>query len=213
MSKVREISVKGLLHRSNIAASAVGFFAAYTENLAAGKIGEEIDEVVSPFIRKMNEGKLRAGAALVDLRSTLLTLHLESEHKKAVKALHKSIEDANKPPKAYVATVRNEDGQIMTKVNDKGEVVELYQEFEKQTDAERWCIRRLFHDSEVSWHGEVLFTKCLPGIDDTLVISREDAIAEILKPGGRPVMHRTKTSATLSNKMKAKGDHCHFSHG
>lgn len=211
MAKERIISLKGLIHRANIAATAAGFFNAYLDNLRAGKISDELDEIVSPFIRKVQEGSMRAGAALNDLRDSLFKAHLASEQKKAEASIAKAME--TKEPKAYVATIRNEDGSIMTRQKENGEVEELYKEFEKQTDAERWCIRRLFQDSCVDWHGEILFTRAPKGIDDTLVIDRNDAIAEVLRPGKTPMMHRTKTSATLSNKMKATGDHFHFSRG
>lgn len=207
------ISLKGLLHRANIASTAVGFFNGYLANLESGKIPEEIDELVSPFVRKINTNELRAGQALNELKDVLFAAKMAADLKAAEASLNKIMNVEPKVPLAYVATIRNPDGQIMTMVNDKGEVKELYKEFEKQSDAERWCFRRLFHDSSPDWHGEVFFTKALPGIDDTLVISRETAIEQILRPGRTPVMHKTKTSATLSNKMRAKGDHCHFSHG
>ena len=145
------------------------------------------------------------------LRDTLFAAKLAEDMKKA----EESVIRMNQPkePENYIATIRNPEGQVMTMVNDKGKTVELSKGFAKQTDAERWCYRRLFHDSEVNWHGEVCFTKALPGISDTVEITREEAIAQILRPGMSPIMHKRKTSATLSNKMRAKGDHCHFSHG
>lgn len=209
--KPREITAKGLRHKANIAVSALGFFAGYAEKLAAGQIAEDIDEVISPIVRRINEGKLMPTPALTEVQSVLVTLQMAQDLSKAEFSLL-NMKEAREP-KAYIATIRDDEGNVMTKENEKGEIIELEKDFDKQSDAERWCFNRLFRDAEPSWHGEVLFTKALEGVDDTLIISREDAMAQILRPGKHPYMHKTKTSSNLTSKMKVKGSSCHFSHG
>lgn len=204
------MSPKGFLHKANGKVSAIAFLATHRAWLETG----EVAQFTSPILAKMDSGDLLPTPTLETIKSVVLGHILASDALKA----EKSIEKASAEPrvrKDYLATIRNSRGDICFRINEKGEEVLLQESFDKSSDADRWCDRRLF-DGESDWYGIVQHTKMVDRHGHALatVILRMDAMARILKAPKGPVMSkRGQSTNSLGFGVKAKNDRFHFSKG
>lgn len=219
------LSPKVVLHRANTMKSALGFFSAYREYLLTG----ELANAVSPIIAKVDAGETMPSQALPQVAQAIFEHVCVSDRAKLVEkktqqdqrvstaqaVKEEKAEKAEKTekeettPKPWQARIVNEAGEVQTRINAKGEEVDLSKGFDHASDADRWTDRRLFEGAS-NWHGEITHSS----MNIATVIERSDAIARMLKmPKGPSYHQKSMTTASLGNKMHCKQDHARFSHG
>ena len=207
-SKKRNMSIKGWLHKSSGKVSATAFLAAHREWLLSG----DLSPVTSPILVKLDSKEILPTAALMDLRSVLLG-HMVA--KEAAKAEDDLLNPKGGTRKPWLATIYDAKGNIQTRVKEDGSVEDLQKGFDKSSDADRWCDRRLF-DGAPDWFGTVSHTTLCNKEGDPLstVIMRDDAISRILRQPKDAVMKvKSKTTDKLSFGVKVHNDHSTFSGG
>jgi len=205
----RKMTPKGFLHKANGKVSAEAFLKQHREWLLTG----ELAQVTSPILAKLDAKESMPTATLEQIKSAVLSHHLAVEITKAETAMEKASEP--KTSKAYLVTIRDAEGNVCTRVNDKGETVDLRQSFDLGSDAEGWADRRLF-DGFSDWFGTIEMTKMFraDGTPITNVVLRQDAIARILKVKKGSVMKsKPKSTNALGFGVKAQQSVAKFSHG
>lgn len=217
--KKRGMTVKGFISKASKGGiSAAGFLSAHKEWLASG----ELAPITTPILKDL-EGK--KAALLAERKDT------EGVSAAALEAITKAVYDhwqageiakgeaaMNRPaptPKNWVVTVYDANGRIATRVNNKGEVEDLIQGFEKAQDADGWADRRLVegapdcyavvqHSTMLNKDGEPIAT----------IIMRGDAMERTFRAPKSAAMRKVGGSTSaLSFRPKVKGDHFHFSRG
>lgn len=198
----RNMTPKGFLHKSNaLKLSSIAFLAAHREWLLTGTLAS----LTSPILAKLDAGEVMPTPALELVKSAVLSHHLASEIAKGEAIMAKA--DEPKKTKNYLATILDGEGNIVTRINAKGEVEDLQQSFDLPQEATRWVDRRLFDNPDC--RGEVTSTKMhgAGGLPMVEAIARIDSIARILKKPLAPVVHvKGVSTQSLGFGVKAKGD-------
>jgi hypothetical protein len=205
----RKMSPKGFLHKANGKVSAEAFLAQHRAWLTTG----ELAQFTSPILAKLDAKEAMPTATLEQIKSVVLSHHLAVEVRKAETAMEKASEPQTS--KNYLATIWDKDGNVCTRINEKGEEVELRQSFDLGSDAERWTDRRLYEGAS-DWFGVIEMTKMhnAHGEPISTVIKREDAMGRIDKKSKSAVMKaKPKSTNSLGFGVKAKQDHAQFSRG
>jgi hypothetical protein len=222
MSDKRVMTVKGFLHKTTTkaAASASAFLEAHREFLSTG----DVASVTLPILAKVDAKELMPTPALEAIKKAVFQHMIVKETAKAEAHITRlANSDPNDPTssqpntKTWTATIYNADGEIATKLVQKGEESieeELIAYFDHPQEADRWVDRRLFdsvpgcfgvvnHNTITNKHGDMLST----------TITRGDAISRMLskKPGA--VMRQNKPSGTLGWGVKSRPSISKFSHG
>lgn len=205
----RKMSPKGFLHKANGKISADAFLKQHREWLTTG----ELAQFTSPILAKLDAKESMPTATLEQIKSVVLSHHLAVEIKKAEVAMDKAQEPGTS--KCYLATIRDSEGNICTRVTEKGETEDLQKSFDLGSDAERWTDRRLYHGAS-DWFGVIEMTKMFNAHGEPIssVIKREDAMARIDKKVKGPVVKaQPKSTNSLGFGVKAKQSHASFSRG
>jgi hypothetical protein len=205
----RKMTPKGFLHKSNGKLSAEAFLKQHREWLTTG----ELAQFTSPILRKLDEKEILPTPALAEIKAVVLSHHLAVEVHKAEVAMEKASEPTTK--KNYLVTIRDAEGNVCTRINEKGETVDLRQSFDIGSDAEGWADRRLFEGAS-DWFGIIEMTKMFKadGSPISNIVLRQDAIARILKVKKSAVMKsKPKSTNSLGFGVKVSQSVAKFSHG
>jgi hypothetical protein len=206
----RKMTSKMFLNRSNGKVSATAFLAQHRVFLETG----DLAEYTSPILRQIDAREILPTPGLQAIKAVVLSHHLAVESRKAETAMEKAATEPG-TRKSYLATILDSEGNVCTRINDKGAEVDLRESFDMGSDAERWCDRRLF-DGASDWFGMVEMTKIhnSDGEPLTTIIMRQDAIARILKIKKGPVSKsKPKSTGSLSFGVKVSNSVAKFSHG
>lgn len=198
----RKMTEKGFLNKANGKISAAAFLAQHREFLTSGTLAS----LTSPILAKLDSGEILPTPALGEIRQAVLAHMVAKDIAKGEAAM-------NAPPrtvKPYTATVYDAEGNVCTRTTEEGEIKDLISNFEDTVKAEGWCDRRL--DQE----GPGAYALIVSNVNGrTQRVDRDTSIARLY--GGRkpsPVMKQQSSGGGgLGWKMKAKGDHFHFSRG
>jgi len=206
MSNDKKVTVKSWLRKASGKVSAEAFIAASREFLQTG----ELAPLTTPILAQVDSKALLPTPALENLQSVILSHYLAVELRKAEDKIAASAERADNAIKNWMVTIFDSKGVIQTRVNDKGETVELQESFELASTADNWADRRLFLDCTSDCHAIVAHT-ALP-IETR--VERGDAIARILKPTKGPVSKKMGSrDGKLSFGVKAIQSRASFSRG
>ena len=209
--KVRGMSPKGFLFKSTTkaAASADAFLKAHKEWLLTGNLAE----VTSPILKALDSKEIMPTPALDAIKLAVTNHMIMVEINKGEAAMAAREEVAE--PKNWIATIYTAKGEIATKKDIHGKVVDLQEQFDIPQDADRWTDRRLF-DGECTWYGIVSHTKIVNKDGDPLstIVMRTDAIGRILaKKKGPVVKGESKGNGKLGFGVSCKQSVAKFSHG
>ncbi len=210
-TKKRNMSPKGFLHKTTTKAanSAEGFLAAHREWLLSGEIGV----LTRPIFSHLAAGTILPTPALEQIKEVVFNFMIASEVAKGEDAMLKRAEA--EAPANWTATLYDRNGNICTRKNDEGKILDIQEGFDLSQEADRWMDRKLFegppdsfgviqHATMTNKHGEPL----------SVVVMRGDAIARVLKqPKGAACHKAKKTTPRLGFGVKASQDSCHFSRG
>lgn len=200
----RKMTAKGFLHKASTKAanSALAFIAAHREFLTTGELGS----VTGPILIKLDSKEILPTPALGEIKQAVLGYMVAEQ----ITAGQAKLERASEPakPKNYTATVYTETGEIATRVNEAGETVDMVQGFEDYMRAQDWCDRRLALDAGNGWTAKVLDNRSQRECE----VDRDDAFARFFKRPKAPTMRQSGTGDGKW-RMRAKGDHFHFSRG
>ncbi len=202
--KERAITAKGFLHKSTqkAANSATAFIAQYREFLLTG----ELAKACGPIIARMDKNEVLPTPALREIQNAVMIHIIEKDTHEIERAEQVSAPVTTKP---YLATVYHADGTIATRINSKGEEVDLVMAFDLPQRANEWADRRLF-DGKSDWYADVTHSKS-NAIERK---ERNDSVSRIMKKKKGPVIHvKSKTTQTLSFGVRCKQDRQSFSHG
>lgn len=187
------------------AASAAGFLQAHRDFLLTG----ELASVASPIIARLDARELLPTPALGEIQRAVLGHIVAMDLAKAEEKLNQPASGGG-TQKPWLATIRDEKGNICTRINSKGEKEDLVQAFDTAAPADRWCDRRLVEGAS-DWYALVEHTLS-PVVTR---IDRNEAVARLLKNKPGPVCAK-QSKASMSRlgfQGKAKQDRAVFSHG
>lgn len=217
----RKMSAKGFLHKATSAtarASALGFIKQHREYMLTGEIAAH----TAPIIAKIDSGEIMPTPAM-DLIKEAVFSHLMLESAaKAQKALTRAIDaqesestgTREKTPKPNRASVLDEKGNVVTFKNDEGEDEDLSKSFDSYMAAERWLDRRLFDNPNCTGEIATLNHTDSGGLPRLFTVTRESAMARILKEPSKPVCKGSgKGGGGLGFGVKVRNDKATFSHG
>lgn len=198
----RNMTEKGFLHKASgkAAVSAGAFLAQHREWLETGTLAS----LTAPILARLDAGEIMPTPALGEIRQAVISHMIAREIVKGQRAVEHT---AKEPSKPYLAKVYDAAGNVCTRVGEDGEAKDLVQGFDLSQRAHDWCNRRLDEQEPgayalITWQGT------------TMRIERDDAIYRLHGAHrAGPAMKRKPTSAALGWKMKAQGDHFHFSRG
>jgi hypothetical protein len=206
MSNDKPMTTKRFLKLASGKVSAQAFLTAHRTFLTTG----ELAPLASPILIKVDAGELLPTPALESISQVVLSHFMAQEIRKAEEKIAASQEREESSVKNWMVTIFDSRGNIQTRVNDKGETVELQETFELASMADRWADRRLFLDCTSDCHAVVEHTS----LPVRTIVERQDAMARILKPSKGPVSKKMGTrDGKLSFGVKAKQDRASFSHG
>jgi hypothetical protein len=204
-TKKKNMTEAGFLHKSSGKVSAVAFLAQHREWLLSGSMAQFTD----PILAKLDRGEILPTPALSQIREAVLAHKLARDVKEAEAKMAKQATPSDKPRKLYLVTIRDSNGMVVTRKNEKDEDVDLIQDFEGYSQAEGWADRRMF-DGASDWVATIENT----ATGFTKVIPRDECFLRIIRSGKKPVMAKgAPKSAPLTSKMKVSGSHFHFSRG
>ena len=169
-------------------------------------LNSELNNVLAPIVEKIDNNELSPKTGLVDIQQAAFAYFMEQKTKSAVNSITKSTKPSSQ--KMYTAAIYNEDGSFATYIDNNGDEKDLIFNTDNSLQAESWCHRKLF-DAAPNCYGKVV-NKVTGFVNE---VSRDSAIAAILRTGPIGAYKKTGTSGNLTSKMKAKGDHFHFSRG
>jgi hypothetical protein len=207
----KPMTAKSLIRKALAAKSATAFFAAYREFLLTG----ELTDITSPILAKIDANELLPTPGLKQITDAVFQHILAKDLEKAKCSLTKVAKvRESKEQKPFVASIRNDDGEVMVHVTEDGEEKELIASFNFPQDAERWVDRKLFAGAP-DWHGEILWTKCPDKLEPLTVIDRVESMSRTLVSGrSTPILHKTKkTTSRLGFGVKVSNHVSRFSHG
>lgn len=201
----RKMTPKGFLHkaRSKAANSALAFIAAHREFLTTGELGS----VTGPILVKLDSKEILPTPALGEIKQAVLGFMVAEQ----ITAGQAKLERASEPKastKVYTATVYTDTGEIATRINAEGETINMVQKFEDYIRAQDWCDRRLALDSGNGWTATIIDNRS----QRESKVDRDDAFARFFKRPKAPTMRQSGTGDGKW-RMRAKGDHFHFSRG
>lgn len=193
MSEKRNVTPKGLLRRAQVAKSALGFIEANREYMLTG----ELASVTSPIIEKVDSGSLMPSIAIEEIAKAVMNhLVIQDELKITKKTVVEKKSISN-----YVAYVYS------------GTTLFDSKNFDMHQSAVSWCEKQLF-DGGNDWRAEIVSSKLMIAGENMVTrISRDECIYNVLKASKGPVIHKKKSSGSLSFGVKAKNDRAKFSHG
>ena len=197
----RKMTEKGFLNKAGGKVSAAAFLAQHREFLTTGTLAS----LTSPILAKLDSGEIMPTPALGEIRQAVLAHMVAKDIAKGEAAMQRE----PRTVKPYTATVYDASGNICTRTNEEGEIKDLIQNFDDTVKAEGWCDRRLDAEGPGAY---ALIVSNVNGREQR--VERDDSIARLYgqrRPG--PVMKQQGSSGGLGWKMKAKGDHFHFSRG
>lgn len=197
----RKMTEKGFLNKAGGKVSAAAFLAQHREFLTTGTLAS----LTSPILAKLDSGEILPTPALGEIKSAVLAHMVAKDIAKG----EARAERAERTEKPYTATVYDAEGNVCTRTDAEGEIKALVSNFDDAYKAEGWCDRRL--DAEGPGAYALLVHN---GTGRTDRIERDESIGRLY--GGRrpsPVMKQQGSGGSLGWKMKAKGDHFHFSRG
>lgn len=177
--KTRVLTPKSFLVKTTqkAAASAAGFLQAHRDFLLTG----ELASVASPIIARLDARELLPTPALGEIQRAVLSHIVACDQAKLEeKMVQPSAGGGSQKP--WLATIRDEKGNICTRINSKGEEVDLVQAFDTAAPADRWCDRRLVEGAS-DWYALVEHTLS-PVVTR---IDRNEAVARLLKNKPGPV--------------------------
>ena len=213
----RKMTEKGFLHKAKGKVSATAFIAQHREWLVTGTLAP----LTTPVLAKLDSGEIYPTQALGDLCQAVMghmvARHIfEGENKidKAPASTGTGTGTRTGTSKPYTATVYDESGNIQCVLTRDTEDAEkdLVSYFDCHHKAQGWCDRRLDQGGP-GWYATI--------VDNATgnVIERIDRDASLhrlysKRPGSGVATKKVATaSGGLSWRMKAKGDHFHFSKG
>src|SRR5208282_2142241 len=144
--KPRKMSCKGFLSKAtkpNI--SAAGFLSQHREYMLSG----EMSIVLAPIIVKVDTGEIEAIPAL-DMAATLAMHHINATNilkgQRSIQSQGTGATKVSRSPrkiKDWTAAIYNSEDVIQIRTKENGEEEEMYKEFDKSSEADRWIDRRL----------------------------------------------------------------------
>lgn len=206
-SKPRKMTVKMFLHRSGGKVSASAFLQAHRDFLVTG----ELASVTSPILAKIDAGQTMPTPGLEEIRSVVLRHHLLAEALKAeAKLLAAGEGPAASASKTWEVTCYDSRGNVQTRVNAKGETVDLSESFALQQRASEWADRRLVHDCASDCFATLIHVPS--GLE--AVIMRNDAMGRVFPKIKTPVIKQTGSrDGKLSFGTKVHESRAVFSRG
>jgi hypothetical protein len=210
--KERVMSPKGFLHKSTTkaAASAAAFLAQHRAWLETG----ELAKVTSPILAKVDSKDLMPTPALEEIKVVVLNHMIASEIRKGEEQMAARENGPESTPKNWIATIYTAKGEVATRVNAKGEVEDLEESFDLSQEADRWTDRKLV-EGATDWFGVITHaTMTIKGEPFSTTVTRNDAMARVLRVGKGPVMKpQAKGTGKLSFGVKVHNDRSRFSGG
>ena len=204
--KTRVMTIKGFLHKSGGKVSATAFLQAHREFLLTG----ELAAITAPILSRIDAGCTLPTPGLDEVRHAVLSHHLLSESLKAEAALLQQGQEASATVKTWEVTCYDAKGNILTRVNAKGQTVEVQESFALQQRASEWCDRRLVHDCDGTSFGVIVHIPT--GLE--AVVMRGDAFARVFpKTASAATKKMGKGDGKLSFGVKAHQSRATFSHG
>lgn len=212
--KEKKMTEKMFLHRSGTRAanSASAFISANRDFLLTGKLAQ----VTHPIIERIDSGSLMPTPGLQEIRNAVLNHMLNQEVEAAKKALEIQEEQGSTTggSNPYTATILDVNGNVCTKINDKGEEVRLIKSFNDGEHGRNWCDLRLFEGAS-DWHGEITHQSItIKGEQWKTIVERPDSIARLLKKKKSAITTQPRTTTSrLGFGSKVKQDRASFSRG
>jgi len=213
IKKIRNMTPKGFLSKAtkpNI--SAAGFLAQHREYMLSG----EMSIVLAPIIAKVDAGEIVPDMAVSKIADSTMHFIIASNILKGQKAMKAQEPGAPKESrgsrkaKDWSAGIYNSADDIQIRVKDNGEEEEMYKEFDKSSDAERWVDRRLALDCGPDCYGEVIHTSS----KRRNVVLRDDALARFYKrPKSAVMKSQPSGGGSLSFGVRVKESKATFSKG
>ena len=195
------MSPKGFLSKAtkpNV--SAAGFLAKHREYMLSG----EMAIVLKPVITQVDAGEIEAASALDKVAT--LAMHFIN----ATNILKGQARSAPRNVKDWTAAIYDSEDTIQIRVKENGEEEEMYKEFDKSSEADRWVDRRLSLDCGPDCYGEVIHT---PSARRTVIL-RDDALARFYKkPKGPTMKPQPGGGGKLSFGVRVKETKVTFSGG
>src|ERR1700721_2084558 len=142
----KPLSIKSWLFKSGTkaAASASAFLQAHRAFLESG----ELAPITGEILAKVDAKELLPTPGLELIRNAVLAHSIQVESRKAEQRMMQAASDdkEGKSTKPWQVIIYTAKGDVATKINDKGEEVELSMSFDLQQRASDWCDRRLTPD-------------------------------------------------------------------
>lgn len=206
--KTRIMSPRGFLHKASGKVSADAFLAQHRAWLQSG----DLATLTTPILVKLDNKEVLPTPALEEIKGAVLSHMLLKEATKNEDAILNPPPAAT--PKPWIATVYNAKGEVQTKLNAKGEEVDIQEGFILGQDAERWTDRRLVEGAS-DWYGVIAHTVMTHnGEPLSQVILRDDAMARVFQEKKGPAMKsQSKSAGKLSFGVKVHNDRSIFSKG
>jgi len=215
-TKERKMTAKGFLAKTNTKAanSALAFLSQYREYLLTGELSAKAGPILSKLdtdraeaLSQKRDTSVMAAEALREIQYAVMSHIIESDVVKADKVAEPAPRQSKNP---WRTTIYNAEGEVQTRVTEKGEVEDLVKGFDLGQRANEWADRRLF-DGASDWYAIVQHT-VLANVFTR--IERSDSIARILKqPKGPAIQQKGKSTKTLGFGVKAKETRVSFSRG
>jgi hypothetical protein len=158
----------------------------------------------------VDDGTLFPSPGLELIRAAVLAHHIQVENRKFEEKLLADPIGSTAAPKNWTVTIYTSKGEVATRVNDHGKVVDLEDGFALAQDAAGWCDRRLVNDCPPDCFGVIVHNAS----SHEEVIMRDDAMARVFRKKGGPMTKRqSKGDGKLSFGVKVKQSHASFSRG
>jgi hypothetical protein len=189
MSNDKPLTVKRFLKLASGKVSAQGFLAQHKAFLLSG----ELAPMTTPILSKVDLGELMPTPALEAISQAVLSHYLACQVRIAEDKIAASQEREESSVKNWMVTIFDSRGVIQTRVNDKGETVDLCESFDLCQRASEWGDRRLFEGGS-DWTAVVEHVT----LAVRTVTERGDAIARIMK---QPKACASKKVGSRDNKL------------
>jgi hypothetical protein len=230
--KERVMSPKGFLHKSTTkaAASAAAFLAQHRAWLETG----ELAKVTSPILAKVDSKDLMPTPALEEIKVVVLNHMIASEIRKGEEQMAAREAGPQSTPKNWIATIYTAKGEVATRTKvweenvevvnaqgertikkvQKSEVEDLEESFDLSQEADRWTDRKLVEGATDCFGVITHATMTIKGEPFSTTVTRNDAMARVLRVGKGPVMKpQAKGTGKLSFGVKVHNDRSRFSGG
>ena len=214
----RNMTEKGFLYKAKGKISAAAFIAQHREWLVSGTLAP----LTTPVLAKLEAGELYPTQALNELCKAVMGHMVARQIVEGETKINREPSAGTsggggaRTTKPYTATVYDEKGNMQSRMTQDSEGaekdVDLKLGFDCHYKAQGWCDRRLDQGGP-GWYALIVDNASGRVIDR---IERAASIGRLYstRPGSGPAMKKmSKESGGLKWKMKAKGDHFHFSKG